>query len=51
MRQQESRLITDSPELLVYLDGLLHVTILGGIKLSGLDRLRVTLKIIKGTDS
>ena len=39
-------LITDNAELLVYLDGALHVTILGGVKLSGLDRMRVTLKII-----
>ena len=39
-------LITDNSELLVYLDGALQVTILGGVKLSGLDRMRVTLKII-----
>ena len=39
-------LITDNAELLVYLDGALYVTILGGVKLSGLDRMRVTLKII-----
>ena len=39
-------LITDNAELLVYLDGALHVTILGGVKLSGLDGMRVTMKII-----
>jgi hypothetical protein len=39
-------LITDNPELLLYLDGKLHVTILGGIRLTGLDRLKVTLKLV-----
>jgi predicted transcriptional regulator len=32
---------------LLYLDGKLHIAILGGIKLTGLDRLKVTLKLIK----
>jgi len=41
------KLITDNPELLTYLDGKLHITILGGIKLTGLDRLKVTLKLIR----
>ena len=41
----KTSLVTDNAELLVYLDGQLHVTILGGIKLSGLDRMRVTLKM------
>ena len=39
------KLITENAELLIYLDGKLHITILGGIKLTGLDRLKVTLKI------
>ncbi|WP_179416186.1 hypothetical protein HDF19_06055 [Mucilaginibacter sp. E4BP6] len=38
------KLIADNPELLIYLDGKLHITILGGIKLTGLDR-KVTLKL------
>lgn len=40
-----NRLITDNDELLVYTTDLLEIIILGGIKLEGLDRLRVTLKI------
>lgn len=39
------KLITDNPELLLYTESAFHVTVLGGIKLTGLDRLRVTLKI------
>jgi len=46
------KLITDNPELLLYTEGspdrsgqVIHVTVLGGIKLTGLDRLRVTLKL------
>lgn len=39
-----AKLISDNPELLFYLDGKLHITVLGGIKLTGLDRLKVTLK-------
>ena len=39
------KLITDNPEMLLYTEGSFHVTVLGGIKLTGLDRLRVTLKI------
>ena len=42
-----AKLIADNPELLTYLDGKLHITILGGIKLTGLDRLKVTLKLIR----
>ena len=37
---------TDNPELLHYLTSKLRITILGGIKLTGLDRLKVTLKIV-----
>lgn len=42
-----SKLVTDNPELLLYLEGRLHITVLGGIKLTGLDRLKVTLKLIR----
>jgi DNA-binding MarR family transcriptional regulator len=41
----ESRLITANPELLVYDSGELLITVLGGIKLTGLDRMKVTLKV------
>ncbi|WP_259071967.1 hypothetical protein HDF24_11370 [Mucilaginibacter sp. X4EP1] len=44
--QKTAKLITENPELLLYLDGKLHITILGGIKLTGLDRLKVTLKLV-----
>ncbi|MCO5934677.1 hypothetical protein NAF17_03910 [Mucilaginibacter sp. RB4R14] len=40
-----AKLITENAELLIYLDGKLHITILGGIKLTGLDRMKVTLKL------
>ena len=36
---------TDNPELLAYQNEELLITILGGIKITGLDRLRVTVKI------
>jgi len=39
------QLITANPELLVYDKGELLITVLGGIKLTGLDRMRVTLKV------
>jgi len=42
----KGKLLSDNPELLHYSAGKLHITILGGIKLTGLDRLKVTLKII-----
>ena len=42
-----AKLITDNAELLIYLDGKLHITILGGIKLTGLDRMKVTLKLTR----
>ena len=45
----DSRLNTATPELLSYDGGLLQITILGGIKLTGLDRLRVTLKVEHST--
>jgi len=42
---KSAKLITENAELLIYLDGTLHITILGGIKLTGLDRMKVTLKL------
>lgn len=41
----QSKLDTRNPELLHYSTETLCITILGGIKITGLDRLRVTLKI------
>jgi hypothetical protein len=41
----KGKLITENAELLIYLEGKLHITVLGGIKLTGLDRLKVTLKL------
>jgi len=35
------KLLSDNPELLHYITDKLHITILGGIKLTGLDRLKV----------
>lgn len=40
-----NELNTQSPDQLSYANELLTITVLGGIKLEGLDRLRVTLKI------
>lgn len=45
MLSKKGKLITENAELLIYLNGKLHITILGGIKLTGLDRLKVTLKL------
>ncbi len=39
------KLNTTNPEQLIYSNGLLEIEVLGGVKLEGLDRLRVTLKI------
>lgn len=39
------KLETTNPEQILYENGLLTLTVLGGVKLEGLDRLRVTLKI------
>lgn len=39
------RLDTTNPDHLLYRNGLLDIAILGGIRLEGLDRMRVTLKI------
>ncbi len=45
VRPVTGQLITANPELLVYDNGELLITVLGGIKLTGLDRMRVTLKV------
>jgi len=36
---------TTNPESLIYANDMLKQTVLGGIKLEGLDRMRVTLKV------
>jgi len=36
---------TANPELILYETSQLHITILGGIKITGLDKMRVTLKV------
>ncbi|MCA0396558.1 MAG: toprim domain-containing protein [Bacteroidetes bacterium] len=41
-----SKLSTTNAELLVYTDGALRIEVLGGIRITGLDRLRVTLKLL-----
>lgn len=41
----KGKLIKENAELLIYLEGKLHITVLGGIKLTGLDRLKITLKL------
>lgn len=38
-------LLTDNPNQLTYENQILHIAVLGGIRLEGLDRLRVTLKL------
>ena len=40
-----SQLDASNPELLYYQNGVLNVTVLGGIRITGLDKLRVTLKL------
>jgi len=44
---KKAKLITENAELLIYVGGKLHITILGGIKLTGLDRMKVTLKLTR----
>jgi hypothetical protein len=46
----QPKLIIENSELLLYLEGTLHITILGGIKLTSLDRLKVTLKVTTTTN-
>ncbi len=36
---------TSNPELLYYRNGVLNITVLGGIRITGMDRMRVTLKL------
>ncbi len=45
VRIPSSTLDTSNPELLTYSTEQLHILILGGIKLTGLDKLRITLKL------
>ena len=42
---QDPRLNTTNPDHILFSHGMLAITILGGIRLDGLDRMRVTLKI------
>jgi DNA primase len=42
---QQSKLNTNNPELLIYDNCELYFEILGGIKITGLDRMKVTLKV------
>jgi DNA primase (bacterial type) len=42
---QRDKLITTNPELLIYDNCELHIEILGGIKITGLDRMKVTVKV------
>jgi DNA primase catalytic core len=42
---QQSKLNTSNPELLIYDNCELYFEILGGIKITGLDRMKVTLKV------
>jgi hypothetical protein len=39
------KLDTTNADHIIYKNGMLDITILGGIRLEGLDRMRVTLKI------
>jgi DNA primase catalytic core len=43
--QHNQKLNTQNAELLIYDNGELYVEVLGGIKLTGLDRMKVTLKV------
>jgi DNA primase catalytic core len=43
---QPNKLITTNPELLIYDNCELHIEVLGGIKITGLDRMKVTLKVL-----
>jgi DNA primase/DNA-binding MarR family transcriptional regulator len=44
--QHSNKLNTTNPELLIYNDAELYIEVLGGIKITGLDRMKVTLKIL-----
>jgi DNA primase/predicted transcriptional regulator len=43
--QSNTKLITHNPELLIYNNCELYMEVLGGIKITGLDRMKVTLKV------
>jgi len=43
--EEENKLSVISPELLIYDNCVLKISVLGGVKLNDLDRLRVTLKV------
>lgn len=43
--QPLTKLDTTNPELLIYNNCQLHIEVLGGIKITGLDRMKVTLKV------
>lgn len=47
--QRTSKLNTESPELLIYDNCELYFEILGGIRITGLDRMKVTLKVQHAT--
>lgn len=42
----DTKFITNNPELLIYDNCELRIEVLGGIKITGLDRMRVTLKVL-----
>ena len=42
---KDNTLNTTNPDHLTYESGMIQITILGGIRLEGLDRMRTTLKI------
>jgi DNA primase catalytic core len=42
----DTKFLTNNPELLVYDNCELRIEVLGGIKITGLDRMRVTLKVL-----
>lgn len=44
-RSDLSKLDVTNPELLYYRNGVLNITVLGGIRITGMDRMRVTLKL------
>ena len=45
LQPTDNKLIATNPELLIYDNCELVITVLGGIKITGLDRMRVTLKV------
>jgi DNA primase len=45
LRQVGNKLITTNPELLIYDNCELRIQVLGGIKITALDRMKVTLKV------